>query len=378
MVTTIANTILTIIPFVIAMAVPLITLYVIYKLDLYGTGSFSLVLLCFAWGLAAFGAAYFVNPAVSRSLHVDMVRFVAPVAEEILKALILLYLVRRPQFTYFVDGAIYGFAIGIGFAVAENYQYLLTAGGSVLMTAVARVISTNLMHATASALVGIALGFARFQRLGSAIAVLLGGWLLAMAVHMGFNNLVSLDIGFLLLIYAAAVGLGGAGFIIFAIKRGLAEEKTWIEEKLGQADRVTEGEAAVVHRLEETDELLAPIVERFGHKKAQAVERFLVLQARLGIYRKTLEKLNDEKMIKGVEAQMDEVRAEMESARRSVGAYCMLYLRNIFPPEASPIWGRLENLIQERVTAPSERKGPSLWDTLGERAAKAAESEDET
>ncbi len=364
-----------IIPFVIATAVPLVALYIIYRLNLYGTGSFSFVLFCFAWGIASFGAAYFINPAARRLLNLDMVRVIAPISEEILKALILLYLVRRVDFTYFVDGAIYGFAIGIGFAIAENYQYLLGAEGAVLITAVARVISTNLMHATASALVGIALGFARFQRLGSAIPILLAGWLLAMAVHMGFNNLVTADVGALLLLYAAAVGLGGAGFIVLAIRRGLAEEKTWIEEKLGEADRVTAGEAAVVHKLEKTSELLAPIVERFGREKAQQVERFLVLQARLGIYRKTLDKLSDEKMINAVKAQMDEVREQMDVARRSVGAYCMLYLRNIFPPEASPLWNRLENIIQERIASQPAAGGPSVWDTLGKRAAHAAGSQ---
>jgi RsiW-degrading membrane proteinase PrsW (M82 family) len=367
-----------IISFVIATALPLIALYIIYRLDLYGTGSFTLVLLCFAWGMASFGAAYFINPAVSYRLNLDLVRVVAPIAEEILKALILLYLVRRVDFTYFVDGAIYGFAIGIGFAIVENYQYILTASGSVLITAIARVISTNLMHATTSALVGIALGFARFQRLASAIPILLAGWALAMAVHLGFNNLVSMDIGALLLLYAAVVGLGGAGFVVFAIKRGLAEEKAWIEETLGEADRVTPSEAAVVHQLEKTGELLAPIVERFGREKAQEVERFLVLQARLGIYRKTLEKLSDQRMIEGVRAQMDEVRMEMDAARRSVGAYCMLYLRNIFPAEASPIWDRLENIIQERIAARPETGGPSLWDTLGDRTERAGGlSEDE-
>lgn len=370
----------TIIPFIIATALPLIALYIIYRLDLYGTGSFTLVLFCFVWGVAAFGAAYFINPAASRFLSLDversMERVIAPVTEEILKALILLYLVRRIDFTYFVDGAIYGFAIGIGFAIAENYQYILTATGSTLITAIARVISTNLMHATTSALVGIALGFARFRRLVSAIPILLAGWLLAMAVHGGFNNLVTRVSSGLLLLYAAAVGLSGAGFIVFAIKRGLAEEKTWIEEKLGEADRVTKHEAAVVHQLEKTGKLLAPIVERFGRKKAQEVEQFLVLQARLGIYRKTLEKLNDEKMIKAVEAQIDEVSGEMDAARRSVGAYCMLYLRNIFPPEASPLWGRLENIIQERIALRPETSGPSLWDTLGDRTAKAAELEE--
>ena len=56
-------------------------------------------------------------------------------------------------------GAIYGFGVGIGFAVAENIFYLSNdAQGAGPMLAISRVLSTSLMHATASSLVGISLG----------------------------------------------------------------------------------------------------------------------------------------------------------------------------------------------------------------------------
>lgn len=361
----------------IATIVPLVFLYVIYTLDLYGTGSFRLIMACFVWGGVAFGLAYVINSAM---LNYDLVsfetfqRFSAPIIEEILKALILIYLVRRPNFTYFVDGAIYGFAAGMGFAIFENYFYLLGNPGAALGVGVGRVLSTNLIHATGSALVGIALGSARFQRsLGRAVLLLIvAGFLPAMGLHIFFNNLVTRVSSGLLLLYAAAVGFSGAGVIGFLIKRGLAEAKTWIEETLGAADRVTTGEAAVVNRLANAQEILAPLAQTFGKEKAAQIERFLLIQAKLGIQRKTLEKLNDEKMRKAVEAQMAELRAEMDEARRSVGAYCMLYLRNIFPEEASPLWGRLELVIQERIAArPAGGGGLNLWANLDQRTAQA-------
>jgi RsiW-degrading membrane proteinase PrsW (M82 family) len=361
----------------IATAVPLVSFYVIHKLDLYRTGSFRLILLCFAWGAVVFALATQINNA---TLDYQLVtyetfqRFTAPIVEETLKALILVYLVRRPNFTYFVDGAIYGFAVGIGFAIVENYSYILGYEGTALSVAVGRVLSTNLMHATASALVGIALGFARFQRLSRGALLLLSGLLLAMAVHMAFNNLVTRVSSALLLLYAAATGLGGAAFTAFAIRRGLAEEKTWIEETLGEADRVTAGEAAVVHRLADARQILAPVAERFGPEKTAEIERFLLLQARLGILRKTLEKLTEEKMIRAVEAQMSNLQVEMDAARRSVGAYCMLYLRNIFPPEASPLWDRLEHAIEEKMVTRPVEGGMNLWATLGERTTQAGAS----
>jgi RsiW-degrading membrane proteinase PrsW (M82 family) len=368
-----------IIALLIATIVPLIFLYVIYKLDLYGTGSFRIVLICFGWGMIAFGLAYLTNTTAMNAglISLDTLRrFFAPPAEELLKALILIYLVRRPNFTYFVDGAIYGFAIGVGFAIVENYSYVLGGSASVLGMAIGRVLSTNLMHASASGLVGIAVGYARFHRSWRRVLSVSAGLLVALVLHVGFNNLVSSPriSGGLLLLYAAAVGFGSAGIIALAIRRGLAEEKSWIEETLGEADRVTRGEAAVVNRISDAREILTPIAKRFGPEKASQIERFLMLQARLGILRKTLEKLQDEKMVKAVEAQMSDLRGEMDDARRSVGAYCMLYLRQIFPEESSPLWGRLESAIQEKIAARPASGGTNLWSSLNQRTASTSSS----
>jgi len=359
----------------IAAAVPLVVLYVIHRLDLYGMGAFRTVLLCFAWGGAAFALAFGLNNA---TLHFGLVsydnfkRFSAPIIEEILKSLILIYLVRRPNFTYFVDGAIYGFASGVGFAIFENYFYIFSNPGNSLGLAAGRVLSTNLMHATGSALVGIALGLARFKMGGARLLWMLGGYALAMPLHVGFNNLVTRDVGSLLLVYAAGVGFGGTGLIAAAMRRGLKEEKGWIEEKLGAADRVTSGEAAVVQHLQKVADLLAPIKQKFGAAKAGEVEKFLTVQARLGILRKTLDKLaNDPKMAQAVSAQMEDLRRQMEASRRAVGAYCMLYVRNIFPPDSSPLWGRLESVIQERAAVRPAAGGPNLWAALQDRAAQA-------
>jgi len=364
-----------IIALIVATAVPLIFLYVVNKLDLYKTGAFRYIVFCFVWGGLAFTGANWINPAIVDFGMVsweNMVRFSAPIVEELLKALILIYLVRKMDFTYFVDGAIYGFSVGIGFAVIENYQYLIGSSAA-LDLAISRVISTNLMHATASALVGIALGLSRFQRFSGRAVLLLLGWLSAMSVHIAFNNLVTRVSSGYLLLYAAISGFLGAVLIVIAIKRGLLEEKAWIEETLGEADRVTTGEAAVVHRLGDLQEILSPLAERFGPDKADQIESFLFLQARLGILRKTLEKLVDEKMKQNVEAQMVELRAEMDTARRSVGTYCMLYLRNIFPEEVSPLWNRLEKQIPEQT-----KSGASLWTSLGQRTAEAAVRNSET
>src|SRR5512134_491255 len=49
-----------------------------------------------------------------------LARYIAPVTEETLKALFLIYPLRRRYIGFLVDAAILGFAVGAGFAVVEN------------------------------------------------------------------------------------------------------------------------------------------------------------------------------------------------------------------------------------------------------------------
>src|SRR5690349_10609870 len=96
---------------VVAVAVPLIFLGLVRWLDLYASGSRKAVVMCLLWGAVAFFLALQVNTAALNFVSLGLlVTLVAPMIEEVLKSLILGYYVRRPDFTYFVDGAIYGFA----------------------------------------------------------------------------------------------------------------------------------------------------------------------------------------------------------------------------------------------------------------------------
>jgi len=357
-----------ILAYMIAAVIPALSLYIIYRLDLYKTGEFRTISMCLVAGVVAFGTASLIN-STSISQHwlarMDVVRYSAPIVEEILKGLLLWYLVRRPKFTYFVEGAVYGFAAGISFAIFENFQYIGSAGAAGLAVAASRVISTNLIHATTCGILGIALGLARFERGSRKIQFSIAGLLVAMLLHVGFNNMVTRVSSGLLLVYAASCGLAGVGLIAFFIRRGLKEEKIWIEEKLGMTDRVTSGEVAVVQRLEKAHELLKPLAERFGDKKAAQIEHFLIIQARMGILRKSLDKLSDKRMKHSVEAQINKLRAEMDDARRQVGSYAMLYLRHTIPENTSPLWGRLETLLQERAAAPRPMGSRmNVWETL--------------
>ena len=170
----------------VAVGIPIIFLYVVRALDLYASGGFRPVLFSLGWGLIAFFLSLQVNTfAVPYVGYALIPILVAPIVEELFKSIILLYYFRHPDFKYFVDESIYGFAAGIGFAVAENLLYLNrvgVAGGLIL--AVSRAFSTSLMHGSASALVGVALGRFRFGKGRNRLASLVLGWGAAMALHI--------------------------------------------------------------------------------------------------------------------------------------------------------------------------------------------------
>jgi RsiW-degrading membrane proteinase PrsW (M82 family) len=347
----------------IATLFPIAFLYGIYLLNKYSWEMIQLVLFCLAWGGAAYLLAAPINDAIVNSnlLSEDLLRrFGAPVIEEILKALFLFYLVRRADFKYFVDGAIFGFACGIGFAVFENYEYVLGSPGIAVALALSRVLSTNLIHATASALIGISLGYGRLQRSWGQAGLIAGGLLLAMALHATFNNIVSAGTE---LILAFVLSFVGIGFIVFMIYRGLAEERQWIEEKLGMADGVTKGEAGIVNQASALKEILGLIESHFGKREAEQARDFLSIQASLGVLRKTMEKLPDEKLRASTAARMQELRVQMDRLRNSVGPWCMLYVRTLIPPE-----GLIYNILEERIgTTDKSKAGTGLWKTLDNR-----------
>jgi len=84
----------------VAVIIPLIFLLLVRRLDLYASGSFRAVLICMGWGIVAFLAAYQVNNLFLRVVSYSLlVTLVAPIVEEVLKSLVLVYYLRGVDHT---------------------------------------------------------------------------------------------------------------------------------------------------------------------------------------------------------------------------------------------------------------------------------------
>jgi RsiW-degrading membrane proteinase PrsW (M82 family) len=352
--------------FTIAISIffPIIYLSIIRWLDLYASGSFKTVVACVGWGMGSTLIAAIVNRIFL--LFADetlVVRFTAPIAEEILKSLVLIYLVRRPNFTYFVDGAVFGFASGTGFTILENLEYLVRSGpGQTLPVALTRAFTTSLLHGSATAMSGVALGSLKFSRgFKRALAPVLG-WIGAVGLHMTFNNIVSrnTELGAITALLSLAVALFGFALVAGIIFVGLRQERRWMLEKLKMDVGVSVGESKVVQEMANFDTLLEPIDHHFGGEKRKQVEEFLRLQAQLGIKRKAQDRALDPVERAEFGTEVIALQEEMDALRRKVGVYCMTYVRSILPPTSEQMWLRLGQTIAKQK--PSGDK--SLWASL--------------
>ncbi len=355
--------------FFIALAVPLLFLGFIHTFDVYQTGQFHIILKCLFWGGVTFAPATFANWALTHfglTNQDAITHFAAPIYEEIFKGLILLYLVRRAKFTYSVDGAIYGFSVGTGFAVVENCLYIYANFPSATQIALQRVFLANLVHAFSSAAIGITLGISRLETPKLRWQIPAFGLLLAIGQHMLFNNLIGRE-GFHPVIFFLPV-LPGILFIYYVMQRGKKQAQGWIKEKLGMDNRVTRGEVGLVDRLATPEDPLYPVVERFGVETTSQVEKLLYLQARIGIKSKALDGLRgNDTIYKAVEAEINEMRTEMKRIQSEIGSYAMLFVRGLFTDEMASVWEQMQSKIEERSAATGGQKGGGLWSSLEER-----------
>ncbi|MBN2798396.1 MAG: PrsW family intramembrane metalloprotease [Deltaproteobacteria bacterium] len=220
--------ILTLLSVVFAVAPMLAFVALVWWMDRYDREPVWLFALTFLWGaIGAVLLALLFNPLVSIPLEwlapaawKDAVGpvLVAPLVEEPAKALFLLFVLWNRHFDNMSDGFVYGAAAGLGFGMTENFLYFAQVGatgsmGAWLATVVIRTLYSAVMHATASSVVGAAMGWARFRGLLTLVPVALLGLGLAMGIHFLWNGLLTLDP-----LVSGEGRVAGANFFLFPME----------------------------------------------------------------------------------------------------------------------------------------------------------------
>ncbi len=127
-------------------------------LDSYKLVRFRTILQLIAAGGLAAGVSYLINGVIFSSAsftHRALTTFAAPLVEETLKAVPVIFLVWKQRAGFLVDAAIFGFAVGTGFALVENVYYFRAIADSSLALWIVRGFGTAMMHGCSTAIVGM-------------------------------------------------------------------------------------------------------------------------------------------------------------------------------------------------------------------------------
>jgi RsiW-degrading membrane proteinase PrsW (M82 family) len=169
----------------------LVFLSALVYMDSYKLVSLRTILFVIIGGCLTAVAAYFINPLVMDLLNLGFQpysRYAAPVVEESLKALVIIYLFRSHRIGFLVDAAIMGFAVGAGFALVENFFYLQQGAGSHIGVWVVRGFGTAIMHGGVAAIFGILSQTLTERSMKVNPFYYLPGLLVASVLHAIFNH----------------------------------------------------------------------------------------------------------------------------------------------------------------------------------------------
>jgi RsiW-degrading membrane proteinase PrsW (M82 family) len=145
-----------------------------------------------AGGFAAV-AAYFASDALLGATGLGMhvyARTLSPLLEEVLKAIVIVALVRAHRIGFLVDAAILGFAVGTGFALVENLAMLRHLADANVGTWIVRGFGTALQHGGVQSIFAVWLVSLAERRGGVGPGVVAVPLLAAAALHALFNQFV--------------------------------------------------------------------------------------------------------------------------------------------------------------------------------------------
>ena len=213
-------------PILVALIPVILFLLLLVYLDSFKLIKTKFILLCVFWGALSAIAAYYANTTLMNITGIDVLaysRMFGPVVEEILKVILILIMIKKNRIGFMVDGAIYGFAVGTGFALLENIYYLYNIDSGNIMLWIVRGVGTAIMHGGTTSIIAIII-MQGTEQLKSRFFPAVVGLVVAILLHMLYNRflLQPLMMAMLMLVVVFVIEL-----IVFRIsERSL---RKWLE-----------------------------------------------------------------------------------------------------------------------------------------------------
>ena len=160
-------------------------------LDSYKLVDIRWVLGTIVFGGLTAGLSYFIHTGALDFFQISFTnysRYASPFIEEALKGSIIVMLLYRNRIGFLVDAAIFGFAVGAGFAVIENIYMLQILPITDIRVWIIRGFGTAMMHGAATAILAVSYRALIRRKDRSPIVAFLPGLLVAGVTHSVYNH----------------------------------------------------------------------------------------------------------------------------------------------------------------------------------------------
>ncbi len=288
-----------------------------------------------AWSAAM---SYYGNGWTMAILELDrsqLARFGAPVVEEIFKSVLIVVFLARNRVGFVVDAAITGFAIGTGFAIVENFFYLYTVDNPNMAVWIVRGFGTAIMHGGVVAMMAIIakMGFDRWKGVGPRTLAVMLGLLVAIGIHMAFNNLILPPVQTSMVAFVTIPVI-----LLGAFAYSERQTRKWLGEGLDK-------DAEILELLMKGDlpssrigEYLTSLRERFDGPVMADLINYIRLHLELSAQAKGVLMMKEHGLTPQPDPYMDAYFEELEYLKKSIGKTGVMALNPLLDMSDRDLW----------------------------------------
>lgn len=314
----------------------MVFLVALLYLDSYKLVRLKTVLAVIAAGGMVTVVAYFLNGFLLDQLQLDFrsfARYVAPVTEESLKALVVIYLFRSHRIGFLVDSAIMGFAVGAGFAVVENFYYLYATQGAGLGVWLVRGFGTAIMHGGVLAIFAVLSQTLTERNMKINPLLYVPGLAVAILLHSIFNHFVLPPI---VMTGVFLISLPPVLYLVF--QRSAAHMHDWLEldfdEDAMLLEQINSGEFAE----SKVGRFLYDLRSKFEGPVVVDMLCYLRIYTELALRSKGVLLMRENGLDTPVGERTKEKFTELEFLERSIGTTGLLAMRPFLHMTRKDLW----------------------------------------
>jgi RsiW-degrading membrane proteinase PrsW (M82 family) len=291
-----------------------------------------------AWGVAAAVFCDLSDDLVLRAgwfSDAALTRYAAPLMEETVKGAYIVYLLVKRRVGFPADGAIVGFAVGCGFALAENVTFLRALQGAGPMLWLVRGLGTAVLHGATTAVFAMVAKTGVDRRGAEHAAAYVPGWGIAVGVHSAFNHLLLPALamtGLLLLVLPVLV--------LFVFQRSEKATREWIGAGLDLDVELLQIVQSEEFRFTRFGRYLTELKERFPGQVVVDMFCLLRVELELAIQAKAMLVARGAGLDVPVHRDAFAAIAEVKCLRKSIGAMGLLALRPLHVTTHRDEWHR--------------------------------------